>query len=177
MTRARGLARASRAVGLAMVALVAGACGGGTPASPSGADEPASAPPQTRAPGEPRPGIDAPPAAVVAVDGGDPVVGQLGTWTWGQAGSSSPWLPGAPIAVGRGETLSLALDPPVDVGTWSASYVPVDAAGPRDARPLAAGQGEPRIAVPPPGDWTMVVQVEFAGGLGSAHYAWAVTVR
>ena len=34
-----------------------------------------------------------PPAASIAVEGGDPVTGQLGTFTWGDGGSDSPWLP------------------------------------------------------------------------------------
>lgn len=183
MIRGRGPTAASRTAGHALIAVVAvaaivvAACGSGVQPSPSGAGEPASAPPPSLAPGEPRPGVDAPPAAVVAVDGGDPVVGQLGTWTWQQAGSSAPWLRGAPITVGRGEVMAIALDPPADIETWSASYVPLAADGPRDARPLATGPGEPRFGVPPPGDWTVVVRVEFAGGLGSADYAWAVTVR
>ena len=41
-----------------------------------------------------------PPVASIGVEGGDPVVGQLGTYAWAGGGSSSPWLPGAPIAVG-----------------------------------------------------------------------------
>ena len=48
-----------------------------------------------------------PPAASLAVEGGDPVTGQLGTFTWGDGGSDSPWLPGAPIAVGTGEQLTV----------------------------------------------------------------------
>src|SRR6266576_2728071 len=41
-----------------------------------------------------------PPSAALAADGGDPVVGQLGTYTWLDGGSDSPWLPGTTIAVG-----------------------------------------------------------------------------
>ena len=37
-----------------------------------------------------------PPAATLAVEGGDPVAGQLGSFTWNGGGSDSPWLPGAP---------------------------------------------------------------------------------
>ena len=50
-----------------------------------------------------------PPAAALAVEGGDPVTGQLGTFTWGDGGSDSPWLPGAPIAVGTGEQLTVSI--------------------------------------------------------------------
>ena len=35
-----------------------------------------------------------PPAATLAAEGGDPVAGQLGSYTWAGGGSDSPWLPG-----------------------------------------------------------------------------------
>ncbi|MEA2610414.1 MAG: hypothetical protein QOG32_140 [Chloroflexota bacterium] len=46
-----------------------------------------------------------PPDAALAAEGGDPVIGQLGSFTWGAGGSDSPWLPGAPLVVGVGERL------------------------------------------------------------------------
>ena len=73
-----------------------------------------------------------PPEAALAAEGGDPVPGQLGSYTWDGTGSESPWLPGAPIAVGAGESLSVTLVPPTASGTWRARYVPAeqtDAAG------------------------------------------------
>ena len=54
------------------------------------------------------PSATEPPAATLAVEGGDPVTGQLGTFTWGDGGSDSPWLPGSPIAVGTGEHLTVS---------------------------------------------------------------------
>ena len=51
-----------------------------------------------------------PPDASLAAEGGDPVPGQLGTFTWAGGGSDSPWLPGTPITVGAGESLTVTLD-------------------------------------------------------------------
>ena len=51
----------------------------------------------------------APPAATLAADGGDPAVGQLGSYTWLDGGSDSPWLPGTPLTVGAGEPLTVTI--------------------------------------------------------------------
>ena len=54
-------------------------------------------------------------AASLAVEGGDPVAGSLGSYTWAGGGSDSPWLPGAPMRVGSGERLRLTLAPKTGV--------------------------------------------------------------
>ena len=76
------------------------------------------------------PADTAPPAATLVAEGGDPVVGQLGTYAWRDGGSDSPWLPGAPIAVGAGEPLSLSLEPATGIASWRARSVPASADGP-----------------------------------------------
>ena len=81
-----------------------------------------------------------PPAASLAVEGGDPVVGQLGSFTWGDGGSDSPWLPGAPIPVGAGERLTVAIADGVGVGRV------VRPAGPRRDRDGRAPSGSARAA-------------------------------
>src|SRR5688500_217654 len=100
-------------LGVTMLAAVAVACGPG--GSPDGGGSQAPSPVGASAgPTGPAPsaaGRDAPPDAFLAVEGGDPVVGQLGTYVWLDTGSDSPWLPGAPLAVGAGEPLTLGLDP------------------------------------------------------------------
>ncbi len=118
-----------------------------------------------------------PPAASLAVEGGDPVTGQLGSFTWGDGGSDSPWLPGSPIAVGTGEVLTVSIAGPVAVATWSAKRLPEDAMGGSGATGL--GTGGPPIAfdAPETGSWSVQVTVDFDGGLGSATYYWLVTVR
>jgi hypothetical protein len=123
------------------------------------------------------PGIDAPPEALLMAEGGDPVRGQLGTYTWHDGGSDAPWLPGAPITVGPGEPLAVALQPPGDVASWRARYVPAGAGGPEAAVPLGGGGDGPWFLAPPVGAWTVEVRVVFPAGDGSAAYFWRVTVR
>ena len=48
-----------------------------------------------------------PPVASLAAEGGDPVAGSLGSFTWGDGGSDSPWLAGAPITAGSGEQFTV----------------------------------------------------------------------
>lgn len=118
-----------------------------------------------------------PPAASIQVEGGDPVVGQLGGFTWQQGGSASPWLPGTPIHVGNGERLQLTLAEPVGIATWTASYVP---AAQLDGPAAGLGQGAAgpvAFTGPRPGQWSVKVSVWFAGGLGSAAYFWGVVVE
>jgi hypothetical protein len=162
------------------VALLAGACATG----PSGSAVPSgplvTLPPTEAVAPPPQDASTAttePPAATLAVEGGDPVAGQLGTFIWGDGGSDSPWLPGSPIAVGAGERLTVALADGVGVATWSAKRVP---AGSTDgAGAVGLGTGGPPIAfdAPEAGSWSLQVTVDFDGGLGSASYYWLATVR
>lgn len=176
---------------IVVIALFAGACSG---ASPSGSAGPSSlgagsAPPSgepTRTPSaSPSPSLTAslsatePPSASLAVEGGDPVTGQLGTFTWGDGGSDSPWLPGSPIGVGAGERLTVTIAG-VGVATWSAKRVPAGTTGGSGATaPISLGTGGPPIAFDAPGNgsWSVQVTVDFDDGIGSATYYWLVTVR
>jgi hypothetical protein len=163
------------------VALVVSACataGLSGSAAPSG---PAASPHSTESPATPSVAASTaatePPAATLAVEGGDPVTGQLGTFIWGDGGSDSPWLPGSPIAVGVGEHLTVALADGVGVATWSAKRV---AGGTSDGSgAVGLGTGGPPIAFDAPGagSWSVQVTVDFDGGLGSASYYWFITVR
>jgi hypothetical protein len=172
------------ALAILPLALLATACVTGAPPgslAPSGS---AASPPSTESPATPSVAASTaataatePPAATLAVEGGDPVTGQLGTFLWGDGGSDSPWLPGSPIAVGAGEHLTVALADGVGVATWSAKRVPagtVDGSG-----SVGLGTGGPPIAFDAPGagSWSVQVTVDFDGGLGSASYYWLVTVR
>ena len=163
------------------VALLASACATARPSGSAAPSAPVATPPPTEAaapPSEAAPtAATEPPAATLAVEGGDPVTGQLGTFIWGDGGSDSPWLPGSPIAVGTGEHLTVALADGVGVATWSAKRVP---AGTTDGSgAVGLGTGGPPIAFDAPGagSWSVQVTVDFDGGLGSASYYWLVTVR
>lgn len=118
-----------------------------------------------------------PPAAALAVDGGDPVVGQLGSFTWGNGGSDSPWLPGSPITVGTGERLTIAIADGVGVTGWTARRVPSGTANGAGAVALGSGTAPITFGTPDPGSWSVQVTVQFTANLGSATYYWTVTVR
>ncbi len=136
----------------------------------------ATAPPSIEPSIEPSPMAE-PPAASIAVEGGDPVVGQLGSFVWENGGSDAPWLPGSRIHVGSGERLMMTLAQPVALANWTASRVPsvgLDASG---AVALGEGTGGPvTFVAPPPGTWSVHVSVWFADNLGSAAYFWLMAV-
>jgi hypothetical protein len=118
-----------------------------------------------------------PPPASIAVEGGDPVVGDLGSFTWQNGGSDSPWLPGTPIHVGAGERLVLTMSTPVAIANWQANYIPADDL--QSTTPVGLGEGaaEPiSFMSPPEGRWSVHVGMWFAGG-GSAAYYWSVEVE
>ena len=175
-----------QSIALLASALLAGACAGASPSGSAGPSVVGSAPasdgPATLSPA-PSASVTTslsttePPAASLAVEGGDPVTGQLGTFTWGDGGSDSPWLPGSPVAVGTGEALTVSIAGSVAVATWSAKRIPEGAIGGSGATGL--GTGGPPIAfdAPETGSWSVQVTVDFDGGLGSATYYWLVTVR
>ena len=118
-----------------------------------------------------------PPSATLAADGGDPVAGQLGSFTWRGGGSDSPWLPGAPITVGAGEPQSVTVDDRVPVGSWTARRLPVGTANGVGATALGAGGGAVAFAAPDAGSWSVQVDIQFGDDLGSAAYYWRLDVR
>lgn len=118
-----------------------------------------------------------PPAASISVEGGDPVVGETGSFTWQNNGSDAPWLDGSPIHVGSGERLTLTLAEPVAIENWTASRVP--AAILDGATPVGLGEGTVGLVTfvgPPGGSWSVKVSVWFADNLGSAAYYWLIEV-
>jgi hypothetical protein len=178
---------ATRSGAIVRIAILAGmvlACGPGgtstggpaTTGTPT-ASTSSALPVATGGPSPTVPGRDAPPDALLAAEGGDPVAGQLGTYVWLETGSDSPWLPGSPIAVGANEPLAVSLVPDGDIRAWVARYVPANAAGPDGATSLGDGTGSPAFAAPGPGSWTVELSVEFAAGAGSAHYFWRLEVE
>lgn len=166
---------------LAAVLLTACSAAGSTPrppSSPPGASEPTIEPSAKATSTAAVVPIAEPPAAAIAVDGGDPVTGELGSFAWQNSGSDSPWLGGRPIHIGSGETLAMTLAEPVAIDTWTASRVA--AATLDDTATVGIGEGaagDPVVfAGPPTGTWSVKVSVWFAGKLGSASYYWRVEV-
>jgi hypothetical protein len=141
-----------------------------SPSEPSVAPSSAASNPATSA-------VDAPPRAALAADGGDAVAGQLGSYTWGDSGSDSPWLPGSPVHVASGEPLTVTLDPDVPIAWWHARYAPAGAGDPAGAIRLGEGGGTPVFGAPAGGPWTVEVVIEFADDLGTASYFWRLDVE
>jgi hypothetical protein len=139
----------------------------------------ASASPSQSAPSSSAPISAEPPAASLSAEGGDRVVGQLGSYTWGDMGSDSPWLPGSPIRLGSGEPLAVALAGDVAIAGWSARRVPAGTTDGSGAVGLGSGPGPGPIAFHAPGvgTWSLQVTVQFADGLGDAAYYWTIEVR
>ncbi len=125
----------------------------------------------------PEPTLVPPPSASISVEGGDPVVGELGSWSWLNSGSDAPWLPGYPIHVGTGEHLTFWLSETVRIDHWQVARVPPSSI-PGDTGSVGMGEGASqliRFPAPPRGTWSVSVSVWFSVG-GSAVYYWAVTV-
>jgi hypothetical protein len=152
-----------------IVATPPGAATAGPSAAASGdaSDEPSASPDGS-----------GPPKATLSVEGGDAVTGQLGTYTWGGAGSDSPWLRGAPLKAGPGEPLTMTLSDGVAAGQWTARRLPAGSEGAPGAISLGTGPGAP-VTFPSPrkGTWSVQVTVEFGGGQGSASYYWRLDVK
>ena len=132
-----------QSIAMLAIALLAGACAGASPSGSAGPSVVGSAP-ASDGPATPSAAPSAsvtaslsttePPAASLAVEGGDPVTGQLGTFTWGDGGSDSPWLPGSPIAVGTGERLTVSI-----AGAVGGGHL-VRQTDPRGSRRMAPGR-------------------------------------
>lgn len=162
------------------LAVVLAACNAGGPSEPPPTGLASVAPVRTARPTvEPTaaPSMAEPPAASLGVEGGDPVTGRLGSFTWNGGGSDSPWLPGAPITVGAAELMivSFATDP--GVTGWTARRAAAGTSDAADAVGLGQGSIPVTFSPPPPGTWSVQVTVQFANGRGSAAYYWQVTVR
>jgi hypothetical protein len=169
------------------LALMASACTAGGPTGPPGAAASSSvaptaivstAPPlvATSAPSSSTLSAE-PPAAALSVEGGDPVTGQLGSFTWGDGGSDSPWLPGSPAVVGTGERVIVTVGGGVGISEWTAKRVPAGTTDGSGAIGLGGGDAAIGFPAPGPGKWSVQVAVWFAGNLGSATYYWQLTVR
>jgi hypothetical protein len=117
-----------------------------------------------------------PPAATLQVEGGDPVVGQLGSYASDQGGSDSPWLRGAPIVAGNREVLGLLVPGNAALADWAVQISPLDPAPGTHIRPLATGTGPVVFRAPGEGAWSIAITLHFAKG-GSATYYWQLTVR
>lgn len=165
------------------VALVVGACAAGSgPAVPTASPAGVTTSPATAGVGAtpsvpPTAPSTQPPDAALAAEGGDPVIGQLGSFTWGASGSDSPWLPGARLAVGVGERLTVSIAGHVGVVAWSARRVKAGSSDGAGAVGLGSGTATVAFTAPGPGAWSVQLTVDYGAGLGTATYYWKLTVR
>jgi hypothetical protein len=136
----------------------------GSPSSPPAAQTPD---PEVEVPATP------PRALLVDADAGS-TVGALGSYTWGDGGSDSPWIVvrAGRAAAGAGPwALSFAPDVPVDA--WTAAWASIRNGRPGQIAGYEQGTTGQVAFIGPtgPGPWTLKVEVRFAGG-GSAVYFW-----
>jgi hypothetical protein len=172
--------------------LGAGGCAAGSTATASAPSTPAavepSAPPASipvaatpsvrmEPTGRTSPAGTEPPTASLSAEGGEPVAGQLGSFTWQDGGSDSPWLPGTAIRVGAGEPLTVVLAGDVGVAEWTARRVPAGTTDGSGAVGLGSGPAPIAFAAPAVGSWSVQVTVRFADNMGDATYYWAVEAR
>lgn len=174
------LARRTSVAGI-WLALVLGACSAQTatdhpsPSADTAAVSITTAPsPIPATPVESRPD---PPTAALAVEGGEPVIGQLGSYTWADGGSDSPWLPGSPLAAAVGEPLALTLIPGAPIADWTARVVTAGSSDGVGAVRLGSGSSSVSFVTPRAGTWSVQVEIRFADDLGSAVYYWRLMVR
>jgi hypothetical protein len=168
------LAAASRA-GLVIALVAVGCAAPGVSPSTTGATAPPT--PTAAAPAsQPAPSNAEPPDALLTLGTMAPIPGVLGTYTWLGTGSDAPWLRGTPVTLPPGGTATVSLKPPVGTASWSIRKAkPGDASG-TTARQIAAGTGPIAFTVPPEAG-TILLTVDFAGGVGTANYFWALSTR
>ena len=145
-------------------------------ASPGEPSAPGSAPGSPPAPTTSTVPDGEPPSAALLVPNGDPVIGQLGSYTWGQAGSDAPWLPGTIATADGSRSLRFGLSFDVPVAEWRARYATPGDVAPARPVALAVGALPLEVAAPPVGSWTVALTVVFAGGRGDATYYWRVEI-
>jgi hypothetical protein len=173
---------ARRRAALLLAALALAGCTAEGPQPTSATAPSTSAPitpaPVTRAPSA-RAGIASPrglpPDAGLRVDGGDPVAGQLGSFSDADGGSDSPWLPGSPVTAVAGQPIRVELADGSAIAGWTARRAPAGSADGAGATPLAEGVSDVAFRAPGPGSWTVEVTIRFAAG-GSATYYWRLDV-
>ena len=191
---------ASRVLVLASVAaacLVGAACGIGDPPLSSPATATMSAvPAATSAPSGspgrsplasaavqptpvPTPRTVNPPAALLHGEqlAGEPVVGALGTYTWGDQGTDAPWIVlSSGIEARAGTPLRVSLDPALAPLAWTARWAPVVGGAPGDVAASQEGSGAPALAAPDaPGPWSLQLEARFGPGETATWY-WRLDV-
>lgn len=138
----------------------------------------AAAPPTTPPALEPATSaLPATPPAATAHGINGAVAGDLGSFSWREGGSASPWIPGnGPVHVTQRDGLTVSLTPDVAVTAWTARAAAPGTAGEPVVAALTGRAAPARIRLDlPPGTWELGVEIQF-GDLGSAIYYWTLEV-
>ena len=124
--------------------------------------------------------LSEPPMALLVGDRlpGEPAVGDLGSYTWGDEGSDAPWIVSDRGAFARpGTPVSITFDPSVEPPAWTVRWAPITAAGAGDVASASQGTDEVTFAVPDQaGAWSLQVEARFGTGHGATWY-WRVDVE
>jgi hypothetical protein len=138
---------------------------------------PTSSPTEAPTTTAPTPATDipaTPPQALLADAEAVLVPGTLGSYTWGDGGSDSPWIVvrAGRAAGGRGPW-TLSFVPDVPIASWTAAWAAIRNGRPGQVEGSASGAADSTSFAGPAGagPWTLKVEVTFAGG-GSAAYYW-----
>lgn len=125
----------------------------------------------------PPPVLDLPPSAILLAEGGEVgSEGQLGTYTWNDQGSDSPWLRGTPFRVAAGVGVRVLPVGDERFASWTARLAPAADRTGETARSVGRGRGVPSLRLPA-GSWVLQLHAVFEGGMGEAAYYWALTVE
>ncbi len=190
----RALARRrSRVASLVLAGLIAGCGTGGPPASgaslpPAIASQTPATPvavapdatPSTDPTPVPTVALSEPPVALLVVPNmpGEPAVGPLGSFTWGDHGSDAPWIvPRHGALAVQGATVNVTFDPAVTPAAWTVRWAPIAAGGAGDV--ASASQGGDAVAFDVPGQagaWSLQLEARFGTGRSASWY-WRVDVR
>lgn len=117
-----------------------------------------------------------PPRAQLAGLSSGPVDGDLGSYTWRDAGSDAPWIVGPHASTATaGATLRISFVG-TSAATWTASWAPVTGNVAGNPTSAAQGSGDVTVRVPATaGDWSLQVTASFGAGTNASYY-WRVVV-
>jgi hypothetical protein len=181
---------------LVLAGLVAGCGTGGSPPLGGPSTMPAEASPAVDASGMATPvtsasataaltpvptaALSEPPMALLVGETlpGEPAVGDLGSYTWGEEGSDAPWIVSDRGAFARpGTPVSVTFDPSVSPPAWTVRWAPITAAGAGDVASASQGTDEVTFEVPDrAGAWSLQLEARFGSGHGATWY-WRVDVQ
>jgi hypothetical protein len=124
--------------------------------------------------------LSAPPEALLLGDAlpGEPAVGDLGSYTWGDEGSDAPWIVSQPGVLAKpGTAVRITFIPDVAPPAWTVRWARIAGGGAGDVASAAEGSGAVEFAIPDTaGGWSLQLDARFGTGHGATWY-WRVDVE